>query len=149
MVTVDLLGSRSEEAKMIKIRLFALVCLSTLALAACGDGGSDGAAGTASSSSANSTGAPAAPVTTGADSGSGGVSAAEICDYLRGELPDLRKAPGEIDAMGRLAFGLSGWYEQQGEVPDGAEMDKLTKEECADVRTEVLELAGVQSFMQL
>jgi hypothetical protein len=134
---------------MIKVRLVALVCLSTLALAACGDGGSDGTAGTASSSSTGATGAPVAPVTSGADSGSGGVSAAQLCDYLRGELPELRKASGEVDVMARLAMGIFGWYDEQGKVPDGAEIDKLTGEQCGEVRTEVLKLAGIQSFMQL
>ena len=131
---------------MTKVRLVVLVCISTLALAACGDTGSPGTPGGDQAPATGSTGAPTAPATGGTESGSGGVTAADLCDYLRGELPELRKAPGELDAMARLAMGLSGWYDQQGKVPDGVEIDTLTKDQCADVRAEVLKLAGVQSF---
>jgi hypothetical protein len=135
---------------MIKMRFVALVCLSTLALAACADDGSEGAAGGDPTPSAGSTGAPAAAATSGAEAGSGGVSGTALCDYLRGELPELRKAPGELEVMMDLTLGLSGWYDQQGgKVPDGVEIDKLTKEQCADVRTEVLKLAKIQRFLEL
>ncbi|MFF4874955.1 hypothetical protein [Micromonospora sp. NPDC000668] len=129
------------------MRLFALVVLSSVTLTACGGSSDDDT--TASSSSPEASAAPAPSVTTGAGAESGGVTATALCDYLRGELPALRKAPGEIEVMGRLATGLSGWYDQRGGVPDGSQIDTLTREQCADVRTEALKLAGVQSFLQL
>ncbi|WP_328415704.1 hypothetical protein OG470_24135 [Micromonospora sp. NBC_00389] len=135
---------------MIKVRLFALVVLSSVTLTACGGSSDDDTTASSSPEASAEVSAAAAPsVTTGAGTESGGVTATALCDYLRGELPALRKAPGEIEVMGRLATGLSGWYDQRGGVPDGSQIDTLTKEQCADVRTEALKLAGVQSFLQL
>ncbi|SIM81186.1 hypothetical protein [Micromonospora cremea] len=134
---------------MNRVRLLALACLSAMTLTACGGGTASTTGSPSAGPSAEASAAPAASATTGAGSGSGGVTASALCDYLRDELPALRKAPGEIEVMARLATGLSGWYDQRGGVPDGTEIDTLTKEQCADVRTEVLELAGVQSFLQL
>ncbi|MGW3606832.1 hypothetical protein [Micromonospora sp. NPDC005161] len=134
---------------MNRVRLLALACLSAMTLTACGGGTASTTGSSPSGPSAEPSAAAAASATTGTGSGSGGVTASALCDYLRDELPALRKAPGEIEVMGRLATGLSGWYDERGGVPDGSEIDKLSREQCADVRTEVLKLAGVQSFLQI
>ncbi|MEV1328038.1 hypothetical protein AB0J20_00500 [Micromonospora costi] len=135
---------------MTRARLVVLACLASMVLAGCGDAGSPTAGSpTAGSPSTGPAATPAASATSAAGAASGGVSAGELCDYLRGELPELRKEPGEIDAMARLATGLSGWYDERGAVPDGTQIDELTRDQCADVRAEVLKLAGVQSFLQI
>jgi hypothetical protein len=50
--------------------------------------------------------------------------------------------------MGNLAGNLYS-CEKQGAVPIGSEMDEQTQQACPDVRTEVLKLAGTQSFASL
>ncbi|MFD1324378.1 hypothetical protein [Micromonospora sonneratiae] len=93
--------------------------------------------------------ASSVPTATSAPAG-GGVSAAALCDYLRSELPGLKAVGSEVGAMAQLTMGLSGWYDQQGgAVPNGAEIDRLTTAECPQVRTDVLKVAGITSFLAL
>ena len=94
--------------------------------------------------SPSATSAPAAPA-----EGSPEVSAAALCEYLTGELPDLRAIGSEVGAMANLTVNLFTWYDEQGAVPKGTEIDALTQEECPEVGTEVLSLAGVESFAML
>jgi hypothetical protein len=88
--------------------------------------------------------ASAAPATSSAT-----VSAKALCDYLRGQIPTLEGIGSKIGAMANLTVNLSTWYDKQGAIPNGGELDEQTQSQCPDVRTEVLELAGIQSFAAL
>jgi hypothetical protein len=77
------------------------------------------------------------------------VSAEALCDYLRGELPKLQAAGGELAAMTRLTVELFNWHQQRGAVPNGVDMDQLTLEKCPDVRAAVLKTAGSENFSAL
>ncbi|WP_407343608.1 hypothetical protein [Pengzhenrongella phosphoraccumulans] len=51
--------------------------------------------------------------------------------------------------MANVTANLFAWYDGQGAVPNGTELDTLTQEECPDVGAEVLTLAGIASFTAL
>lgn len=89
------------------------------------------------SPSADEASAPSAPTATA------------LCEYLTGQLPDLRAIGSEVGAMANLTLGLFSWYDEQGALPVGTELDALTQEQCPEVGAEVLRLAGVESFTAL
>ena len=123
-----------------------------LLLTACSSGDPTSAASASPASTGTATASPSAPTgaaTTPAADAPGEVSAAKLCEYLSGQLPTLRGVGSEVGAMANLTGNLFGWYGEQGAVPDGAELDTLTKAQCPDVGTEVLTLAGVESFTAL
>ena len=47
------------------------------------------------------------------------VSGADLCEYLAGQLPQLREIGSEVGAMANVTVNLYSWYEGQGAVPDG------------------------------
>ena len=123
-----------------------------LLLAACSSGDPTADASNGPASPGPATASPAAPTSaaaTPAADAPGGVSAAKLCEYLSGQLPALRAIGSEVGAMANLTGNLFGWYGEQGAVPDGTELDTLTKAQCPDVGTEVLTLAGIESFTAL
>jgi hypothetical protein len=77
------------------------------------------------------------------------VSADDLCGYLRGRLPALRAIGSEVGRMGNLTVNLYSWYEKQGAVPTGAQIDDQTQKECPDIRAELLKISGMQSFATL
>ncbi|GHE36993.1 hypothetical protein GCM10017673_44440 [Streptosporangium violaceochromogenes] len=77
------------------------------------------------------------------------VSANDLCDYLRGRLPALRAIGSKVGRMGNLTVNLYSWYEKQGAVPTGAQIDDQTQKECPDIRAELLKISGMQSFATL
>ncbi|MET8265284.1 hypothetical protein ACWD8I_07065 [Micromonospora arida] len=98
----------------------------------------------------------AVPDTTGPTSAAGSVpadgspvSAKEVCAYLDGQVPTLKGIGSETGAMANLTVNLYSWYEKQGPVPNGREIDDQTRKECPATRTEVLKLAGMESFERL
>ncbi|MGC5305808.1 hypothetical protein [Micromonospora zamorensis] len=130
------------------IRLLApAVCL-VLAATACtgtdapepGAAAPDSPAATAAASSA----AGSAP-----DGGSAQVSAKEVCAYLDSQLPTLKGIGSETGVMANLTVNLYSWYEKQGPVPTGRQIDDQTRQGCPATRTEVLKLAGMESFERL
>jgi hypothetical protein len=121
----------------------AIVTCTALSLTACSG------AGTPAPASSPGSGSAAASAPTSSAGGATIVSATALCEYLRERLPTLRKIGSEVGAMGNLAGNLYSWYEKQGAVPIGSEMDEQTQQACPDVRTEVLKLAGTQSFASL
>ncbi|RQX13830.1 hypothetical protein DDE19_25050 [Micromonospora ureilytica] len=97
-----------------------------------------------------------APDTTGSTSAAGSapadgsqLSAKEVCAYLEGQVPTLKGIGSETGAMANLTVNLYSWYEKQGPVPNGREIDDQTRKECPATRTEVLKLAGMESFERL
>ena len=122
----------------------AALSLAALSLTACSDSGSPSNTGTPGA------GTPAAAATGTAPAGGlKTVSAKALCDYLSGQLPKLKAMGSEVGAMANLTGNLYSWYNGQGAVPDGNQMDEQTLKECPDVRTEVLKAAGVKTFMEL
>ncbi|MGC4888176.1 hypothetical protein [Micromonospora sp. NBC_01392] len=51
--------------------------------------------------------------------------------------------------MANLTGNLYSWYESKKSVPSGRQIDEQTRQECPATRTEVLKLAGVESFERL
>lgn len=84
-----------------------------------------------------------------APAGGSPVSAKEVCAYLDGQVPTLKGIGSETGAMANLTVNLYSWYEKQGPVPNGREIDDQTRKECPATRTEVLKLAGMESFERL
>ncbi|WP_320068359.1 hypothetical protein [Micromonospora sp. RTGN7] len=124
------------------------LCL-VLALTACADNDASEPPGAAAP------GAPAAGDATSSAVGSApagdstSVTAKEVCAYLDGQLPTLRGIGSETGTMANLTVNLYSWYEKQGAVPTGRQIDDQTRQECPATRTEVLELAGMASFERL
>jgi hypothetical protein len=77
------------------------------------------------------------------------VSGADVCEYLRGQVPTLEGIGSEVGAMANLTVNLYSWYEKQGAVPDGARIDEQVAKECPDVAAKVYELAGIKGFASL
>ena len=134
--------------------VWSLACAAALCLTGCS--GAEPASESTSSPSATGSAAPtestpaaatesAAP----ADDASSGVSAAALCEYLTGQLPALREIGSEVGAMANVTANLFAWYDEQGAVPNGTELDALTQQDCPEVGAEVLKLAGVESFTAL
>ncbi|RAO61808.1 hypothetical protein LUPAC06_00739 [Micromonospora saelicesensis] len=117
------------------------ICL-VLALTACTEADAPEPA-----SAPNTTGSTSAAVS--APAGGSPVSAKEVCAYLDGQVPTLKGIGSETGAMANLTVNLYSWYERQGPVPNGREIDDQTRKECPATRTEVLKLAGMESFERL
>ncbi|MFG2007872.1 hypothetical protein ACGFNF_02210 [Micromonospora sp. NPDC048868] len=130
------------------IRMLAPTLCLVFALTACADAGapepSGATAGTPAAADAASSAIGSAPA-----GGATPVSAKEVCAYLDGQLPTLRGIGSETGAMANLTVNLYSWYEKQGAVPTGRQIDDQTRQECPATRTEVLELAGMESFERL
>lgn len=122
-----------------------------LSLAACSSAADPPPATSAGARPSASTPKQAAPSEPAVPSsaGSSAVDAAALCAYLTGELPALQAIGSEVGAMANLAGNLFAWYDEQGAVPNGTEIDEQTLQECPDVRTEVLATAGIESFATL
>ncbi|MEH0842105.1 hypothetical protein V6U81_06900 [Micromonospora sp. CPCC 205711] len=132
---------------MSTIRMLAPTLCLVLALAACTDADApepSGAAAPGTPAAAASRAAGSAP----ADD-STPVSAKEVCAYLDGQLPTLRGIGSETGTMANLTVNLYSWYEKQGAVPTGRQIDDQTRQQCPATRTALLELAGMESFERL
>lgn len=128
--------------KSSRIALSSTLIALCAALAACS--GADAPA--ASSGASSAAPAPGQPASTGAPSK---VTAAQVCDYLRGKLPELKAIGSKEGASANLTGNIFGWYQDRGAIPDGSLIDQQTKAECPAVRTEVLAVIGFESFATL
>ncbi|GAA3335726.1 hypothetical protein GCM10020358_05140 [Amorphoplanes nipponensis] len=81
--------------------------------------------------------------------GSRPVAAADLCGFLRGKLPEWRAVGGEGAAQAQLAIDLFTFYQKQGAVPAGRDIDEQTRAQCPEVRRQVLAAAGIDSFLIL
>jgi hypothetical protein len=79
----------------------------------------------------------------------GSASGADVCQYLRGQIPTLEGIGSEVGAMANLTTNLYSWYEKQGAVPNGSQIDEQVGQECPDVAAQVYQLAGITSFASL
>ncbi|MEH1026366.1 hypothetical protein V6W11_01285 [Micromonospora profundi] len=126
------------------IRMLAPVLCLALALTACTDADAPETSGTAAPDTAT------APSAAGSAPAAGtAVPAKEVCAYLEGQLPTLKGIGSETGVMANLTVNLYSWYEKQGPVPSGRQIDDQTRQECPATRTEVLKLAGMESFERL
>ena len=114
----------------------ALVLAVSLLTAACG--GSATASPQAGSPSTASAEPSAASVGDGA----------ALCAFLSSELPALQQAGSTAGAVAQLAVDYANWLEADPSriLPDAAAMDTLTKASCPEIRTNVLEFIGGDSF---
>ncbi|WP_433265839.1 hypothetical protein ACQPWR_01360 [Micromonospora vinacea] len=131
------------------IRTLAPALCLVLALTACTDADAPPPAGAATPGTPTATNAATDPVGAAPTSGSAPASAEEVCAYLDGQLPTLKGIGSETGAMANLTVNLYSWYEKQGPVPTGRQIDDQTRLECPATRTEVLKLAGMESFERL
>ena len=112
------------------LRCSAAAVLAAVSLSACA--GSDAAADTAAGA-----GASAADV----------VPSADLCRFLKTELPKLKSAGSEVGARGQLATDMFTLFQRyNGAIPDGDQVDAQAKRDCADTRTQVLEVTGKDGF---
>ncbi|WP_157441747.1 hypothetical protein [Actinoplanes awajinensis] len=119
-------------------RPFLIALTATVALALAGCGGSDAPAETADG---------AAPVNGKPAAAAGGSYAAkDVCAYLKGEIPALKKIGSPVGRHANLAGNLATFFESHGKPESGAALDAATKAECPAVRTEVLDLIDVDGF---
>jgi hypothetical protein len=124
---------------MMRTRILAVVCLAALTLSGCSSKTDD--------SPTSST--PATAQAGDAPAGAETVSAAKLCDYLRGELPKVQAVGSEVGAMAQLTVGLANFFSENGKPADGSVMDDLTTKECPDVRSAALKAIGKASFAEL
>lgn len=117
----------------------------SLAVACCAVLAATGCSSTPTTTPDTTTASSGAAVTSTAKA----VSAEALCDYLRSQVPVLKGIGSEVGAMANLTVNLYSWYEKQGAVPSGSQIDELTRQQCPEVGKEVLKLAGIQSFATL
>jgi hypothetical protein len=123
--------------------LLAVAGLAAASITACDDpaAGPTSGAAPAAQASADAGGKTAA--------GGKTVSAEALCGYLKDNVATWKAVGSEVGAMAQMTIGLADFYDRNGAVPQGAEVDEKSKAECPDVRDEVLKAAGIQSFTSL
>ena len=132
----------------------ALVLAVSLLTAACGGSATAspqaGSPSPAASTAATSTAAASAsPSTASAEPSAASVGdGAALCAFLSSELPALQQAGSTAGAVAQLAVDYANWLEADPSriLPDAAAMDTLTKASCPEIRTNVLEFIGGDSF---
>ena len=134
---------------MSTIRMLAPTLCLVLALSACADADAPELSGAAAPGTPAATDAASRAVGSAPAGGATPVSAKEVCAYLDGQLPTLRGIGSETGTMANLTVNLYSWYEKQGAVPTGRQIDDQTRQQCPATRTAVLELAGMESFERL
>ncbi|WP_433795539.1 hypothetical protein [Actinoplanes sp. CA-252034] len=93
--------------------------------------------------------APAGSPAPGGDpaaAANGSYAAKDVCDYLESEIPALKEIGSPVGRHANLAGKLATFFESHGKPENGAVLDEATRAECPDVRSEVLDLIGVESF---
>ncbi|WP_155391726.1 hypothetical protein [Catellatospora paridis] len=123
---------------MKRLKIVQVFMVAALSLAACSETGEPAVAPAGGASAS----APAA--------GGKSLSADALCAYLREQVPVLKGIGSEVGRKVNLAANLATFFDQQGAKPENAgQLDELVKTGCADVRTEILTLTGMDSFAQM
>jgi hypothetical protein len=117
----------------------AVAGLSAVSITACDDSDSGSTAGAA---------APTAEAAAQAATGQA-VSAADLCGFLKKNVAEWKAVGSEVGAMAQMTIGIADFYDQQGAVPDGSDIEEKSKAGCPEVRAEALEAAGIESFTAL
>jgi hypothetical protein len=94
-------------------------------------------------------GSPSAAAANGADSS--GVTAAELCSFMKAELPDLAQEPNQYSAMMSASSAISKLYEEHGALTalKLVDLDQITAEACPEVRKAMLKAIGQKSLKTL
>jgi hypothetical protein len=75
------------------------------------------------------------------------VPSADLCRFLKTELPKIKAAGSEVGARAQLATDMFSLFQTyNGAIPDGDQVDAQTKRDCADARTQIIEVAGKDGF---
>jgi hypothetical protein len=75
------------------------------------------------------------------------VPSADLCRFLKTELPKLKQAGSEVGARGQLATDMFSLFQRyNGAIPDGDQVDAQTKRDCPESRTQILEVTGKDGF---
>jgi hypothetical protein len=114
----------------------ATAALLLFALAACDDASPDVATST-----------PAAPSASPVTAAASAVAAPQLCDFLKKKLPEWQSISGEGAAQAQLAIDLFAFYQEQGALPVGKEIDDQARSQCPAIRFEVLRAAGIKDLL--
>ena len=95
------------------------------------------------------TGIPVAPSPVAAATTAGGYPAAEVCAYLKGQIPVLTAIGSPVGREANLTANLFTFFSDHGIAPDGMQLDATTKTHCPDVRSQLLTLTGLTSLAQM
>jgi hypothetical protein len=117
---------------------FATAALLLLPLAACDDATPEVV-----------TSEPAAPASAPATVAPSAIAAPQLCDFLKKKLPDWQSVGGENAAQAQLALDLFAFYQEQGAVPVGQDIDDQARTQCPAIRFEVLRAAGIKDLLIL
>jgi hypothetical protein len=75
------------------------------------------------------------------------VPSADLCRFLKTELPKLKSAGSEVGARTQLATDMFSLFQTyNGAIPDGDQVDAQAKRDCADTRTQIIKLTGKDGF---
>lgn len=75
--------------------------------------------------------------------------AAEVCAYLRAQIPTLTAIDSPVGREANLAANLFGFFGEHGIAPDGIQLDAATSAQCPDVRSQLLTLTGLSSLASM
>lgn len=95
------------------------------------------------------TGIPVAPSPVAAATTAGGYPAAEVCAYLKGQIPVLTAIGSPVGREANVTANLFTFFSDHGIAPDGMQLDATTKTHCPDVRSQLLTLTGLTSLAQM
>jgi hypothetical protein len=78
------------------------------------------------------------------------VPSVDLCRFLKTELPLLKSAGSEVGARSQFATDVFTLYQHyRGAIPDGNRIDAQTKQNCPDLRAQVLEVTGSDNFAEI
>jgi hypothetical protein len=70
--------------------------------------------------------------------------------FLKTELPLLKSAGSEVGARSQFATDVFTLYQHyRGAIPDGNRIDAQTKQNCHELRAQVLEVTGSDNFAEI
>lgn len=120
-----------------------IVLLLTVGLVACGGDGGDGGDAANGAGDGTSTSTPG-----GAGSDDDAAAARQVCAFLEQELEKFQdEGSSGVGALATFATDLVTFVaEHPGQQLSGSRLDALANDGCPEVRSELLELLGVQDF---
>lgn len=124
-----------------------------LCLAACGGGSSDAGSAATTPAATSATTPDPTPATTPAGTPDPATpdaapDAAALCAFLESDAPSLESVGSPVGALARFAGDYATWIEKDPsrKLADSAELDRVTRAQCPQVRSRVLKALGGDSF---
>src|SRR3954449_5000856 len=78
------------------------------------------------------------------------VPSVDLCRFLKTEVPLLESAGSEVGARSQFATDVFTLYQHyRGAIPDGNRIDAQTKQNCPDLRSQILEITGCDSLAEI